>query len=67
MQQHLDGHTLPVQGMDFVAQPLIEEIGFAPVDTGSLREGSQLQQPGAPIYDRPLTVEQARALLSAER
>jgi 8-hydroxy-5-deazaflavin:NADPH oxidoreductase len=29
---------------------LIEEIGFAPVDTGNLAEGGRRQQPGAPIY-----------------
>jgi predicted dinucleotide-binding enzyme len=29
---------------------LIEEVGFAPVDTGGLGEGARRQQPGAPIY-----------------
>ncbi len=50
-----------------VVARLIEEIGFAPVDTGSLHECGRRQHPGAPIYNRPLTVEQACALLSAER
>jgi 8-hydroxy-5-deazaflavin:NADPH oxidoreductase len=34
---------------------LIEEIGFAPVDTGNLAEGGRRQQPGAPIYLELLT------------
>ena len=34
---------------------LIEDIGFAPVDTGSLREGGSKQQPGSPIYNNPMT------------
>jgi 8-hydroxy-5-deazaflavin:NADPH oxidoreductase len=29
---------------------LIEEIGFAPVDSGALAAGARRQQPGAPIY-----------------
>jgi 8-hydroxy-5-deazaflavin:NADPH oxidoreductase len=29
---------------------LIDEIGFAAVDTGGLAEGSRRQQPGAPVY-----------------
>lgn len=43
---------------------LIQEIGFAPVDLGSLREGGQRQQPGSPIYNRPLTFADARKLLA---
>ncbi len=43
---------------------LIEEIGFAPVDTGSLREGGHKQQPGSPIYNNPMTEDQARETLS---
>jgi len=42
---------------------LIEEIGFAAIDTGSLRQGGRLQQPGSPIYGRPLTARQARDIL----
>jgi predicted dinucleotide-binding enzyme len=29
---------------------LIEEVGFTPVDTGGLSDGSRRQQPGSPIY-----------------
>ena len=48
-----------------VAQ-LIEEIGFAAVDTGSLRDGGAAQQPGTAIYNRNLTASEARAVLSSE-
>ena len=43
---------------------LIEDIGFAPVDTGSLREGGRKQQPGSPIYNNPMTAKLAHARLS---
>ena len=46
-----------------VVGKLIEEIGFAAIDTGSLREGGRRQQPGSPIYGRPLTAPQARDIL----
>ena len=36
---------------------LIEHIGFAAVDTGSLREGGKKQQPGSPIYNNPMTAK----------
>ncbi len=42
---------------------LIQDIGFAPIDLGGLREGGQRQQPGSPIYNRPLTLAEARKLL----
>jgi predicted dinucleotide-binding enzyme len=34
-----------------VVSRLIEDTGFAPVDTGSLREGGRKQQPGSPAYN----------------
>jgi predicted dinucleotide-binding enzyme len=43
---------------------LIEEIGFAPVDTGSLGEGGRRQQPGSPIYNVPMDEEQAHETLA---
>jgi hypothetical protein len=43
-----------------VVSNLIEQIGFAPVDTGSLREGGRRQQPGSDIYNNPLTGKQAK-------
>jgi len=42
---------------------LIEEIGFAPVETGTLAE-SKRQEPGAPIYNVPMTLAEAREALS---
>jgi len=44
---------------------LIEEIGFAAVDTGFLHEGGKSQQPGTPIYNNDLTGREAVAILSA--
>lgn len=46
-----------------VVSRLIEEIGFAPVDVGSLEEGRK-QQPGAPIYNAPMNEAQAREALA---
>jgi 8-hydroxy-5-deazaflavin:NADPH oxidoreductase len=43
---------------------LIEEICFSPVDTGSLGEGGRKQQPGSPIYNRPMTRDEAREILA---
>jgi len=42
---------------------LIDEIGFASIDTGSLREGGRRQQPGSRIYGRPMTVREAKQIL----
>lgn len=77
--EHLQsqGNTkLPVEGRraiffagddaeaNHVVSKLIEEIGFAAVDTGSLHEGGKIQQPGTPIYNRELTAQQAQLVLS---
>jgi 8-hydroxy-5-deazaflavin:NADPH oxidoreductase len=45
---------------------LIEEIGFAPVDTGSLSDGRK-QEPGSPIYNVPMDPERARETLAGMR
>ena len=50
-----------------VVSRLIEEIGFAPVDTGSLRDGGRKQEPGSPIYNVPMTVGRAREELAGMR
>jgi len=42
---------------------LIEEIGFAALDTGSLRDGGRRQQPGSPIYGRPMTASEGSEIL----
>ena len=47
-----------------VISRLTEEIGFEPVDTASLRDGSRRQQPGSSIYNNPMTAEHAREVLS---
>lgn len=43
---------------------LISQLGFAPVDTGSLREGGRRQQPGTPVYNQTLTAAEAREKLA---
>ena len=43
---------------------LIGDIGFEPVDTGSLREGGRKQHPGSAIYNNPMNEDQAREALS---
>lgn len=48
-----------------VVSDLIEEIGFAPVDTGGLREGGRSQEPGSPLSGRNLTHAEAVAILAA--
>jgi 8-hydroxy-5-deazaflavin:NADPH oxidoreductase len=57
-----------VAGDDFEAKAivskLIEDIGFAPVDTGFLREGGRKQQPGSPIYNNPMTAKVAHTHLN---
>ncbi|HMD02141.1 MAG TPA: hypothetical protein VKG44_04165, partial [Candidatus Baltobacteraceae bacterium] len=46
-----------------IISQLIEEIGFAPVDTGGLIEGGRKMQPDSPLYNRPMKPETARALV----
>jgi predicted dinucleotide-binding enzyme len=49
-----------------VVARLIEEIGFAAVDTGFLAGGGRLQQPGSVIYNRELTAAEAADILNGE-
>jgi predicted dinucleotide-binding enzyme len=60
-------HAIFVAGDDQDAKrtvmTMIEEIGFAPVDTGSLAGGGRRQQPGTPLYNKILTGRAAQALL----
>jgi 8-hydroxy-5-deazaflavin:NADPH oxidoreductase len=64
-----DRHTIYVAGDDTEAKKvvarLIEEIGFAAVDTGSLREGGRLQEPNSPIYDKTYNAREAREFLAS--
>ena len=56
-------HAIFVSGDDEqakrVVMKLIEEIGFGPVDLGSLVEGGRRQQPGSPLYNKPMTAAEA--------
>ena len=70
-EKPLDGRrVIPLAGDDAEAKEtvaaLIEAIGFAPLDLGSLHEGGRRMEPGQPIYDRDLTLAEAQALLGAE-
>jgi len=48
-----------------VVAKLIEDIGFAAVDTGFLREGGRTQQPGTAIYNKELTAAEAAKVMTA--
>ncbi len=64
-----DRYAIFVAGDDAEAKQavskLIDQIGFAAVDTGGLVEGGRRQQPGSPIYNRPMTAHDARLILAA--
>ena len=45
---------------------LIEEIGFAAYDTGSLSEGGRNQAPNTAIYNQNITLSEAPAILGSE-
>lgn len=61
-------HTIYVAGDDAEAKKLvarlIEEIGFAAIDTGSLREGGRLQEPDSPIYNQTYNRREALEFLA---
>lgn len=42
---------------------LIEESGFAPVDTGSLHTGGKKQEPGTIVYGKPMLYPEAKAAI----
>ena len=42
---------------------LIDDIGFAAVDTGTLAEGGRRQQPGSAVYNKDLKPEEAELIL----
>jgi predicted dinucleotide-binding enzyme len=48
-----------------VVAKLIEDIGFAAVDTGFLAAGGRTQQPGTVIYNKELTAAEAAKALGA--
>jgi 8-hydroxy-5-deazaflavin:NADPH oxidoreductase len=51
------------EGAKGVVSGLIEEIGFAPVDAGTLAE-SHRQEPGSPVYNVAMNPAQAREMLA---
>ena len=57
--------VIPLSGDDAeangVVARLIEEIGFGPYDIGPLRDSAR-QQPDAPIYNRDVTLAEARKI-----
>ena len=59
--------AVPLAGDDLVAKEivsgLIDDMGFDPVDAGTLADGRN-QQPGTAVYDRPLETEGVRAALA---
>jgi len=61
-------HAIFVAGDDQQAKQivvkLIEQIGFAPVDTGSLLEGGKRQQPNTSIYNKIFTGREAKAAVA---
>ena len=66
-----DGERLgiPISGDDEQAKQtvaeLIDEIGFDPIDAGTLAEGGRKHQPGTPAYTNGLLTEELRARLAA--
>jgi predicted dinucleotide-binding enzyme len=59
--------AIPIAGDDPQAKQivadLIDQIGFSPVDTGTLRESGKNQQPGTPLYNKNITAKEAELLL----
>src|SRR5436190_5664623 len=58
---------IPISGDDEQAKQkvadLIDEIGFDPVDAGTLAEGGRKHQPGSPAYTLGLQTQELRARL----
>lgn len=61
--------VVPLAGEDEEAKrrvaALIEEIGFAPLDLGSLAEGARWMEPGKPLFNSDLTLRQAREVVGS--
>jgi hypothetical protein len=64
-----DRHAIYIAGDDPEAKEvvagLVRDIGFAPVDTGGLREGGRMQEPDSPIYNETYTSREAHKILAA--
>jgi hypothetical protein len=63
-------YGIPVSGDNADAKrqvsDLIEQLGFEPVDAGSLAEGGRKHQPGADVYAADLWAEDLRALIGTD-
>ena len=61
-------HAIFVAGDDedakAVVKKLIEDIGFGPVDVGTLADG-RVQEPGSPVYNRPMSAAEAQQVLAS--
>ncbi len=60
---YVAGDDLDAKG---VVMRIIHELDFAPFDTGSLRDGGRSQEPGSPIYNRPMKMAEAREHVAAK-
>jgi 8-hydroxy-5-deazaflavin:NADPH oxidoreductase len=65
-----DRPALFVAGDDEAAKrtvsELIFELGFSPIDTGSLAEGGRRQQPGSAVYGAEIGPAEARSVLAGD-
>jgi 8-hydroxy-5-deazaflavin:NADPH oxidoreductase len=52
-------------GAKEIVAKLVEDIGFAAVDTGFLHEGGLLQQPGSALYNKDVTAKEAADILKS--
>lgn len=63
-----DRHAIYIAGDDAEAKEivagLIRDIGFAPLDTGSLQSGGRMQQPDSAIYNETYTAREARKVMA---
>jgi predicted dinucleotide-binding enzyme len=68
-QSPIHSHVIFVAGDDegikSVVKKLIEDIGFGAVDMGTLADG-RFQEPGSPIYNRPMSVAEAQQILEGK-
>lgn len=59
--------VIPLAGDDAEAKSVVadltQQMGFAPLDLGSLHAGGRHMEPGQPIYNQTLTRTEAKALL----
>jgi hypothetical protein len=53
------------EGAKATVRDLVEAVGFAPVDVGSLADGRRIE-PGSPVFNEPLTAAEARSRLGLD-